>query len=230
MTGTRQVVSAVLSNNRDLWRPGKPSLARPTARSSGSRGSRRSVLCAFGSASKASITLAFRHRPRYFRAWKPSSRIPKTAFQNGYCSPDPRSHKGVVEYRGSMRTNGIVLSFIAIMCAGVFPPRAEGDDNIQKLLQECNAGNPSYGLFHCLGYVGGIGDMMGINGLLITKYNESAANLGQFAICPGKPMPTYGASALTQTEGTGNRLSLARMASAGLVHTKGLGSSLCSLR
>ena len=31
------------------------------------------------------------------------------------------------------------------------------------------------------------------------------------------------ASALTQTEGTGNRLSLARIASAGLVHAKGLG-------
>src|SRR5205814_8141089 len=37
-------------------------------------------------------------------------------------------------------------------------------------------------------------------------------------------------SALTQTEGTGNRLSLVRMAAAGWVHTKGLGSSLCSLR
>jgi ABC-type uncharacterized transport system substrate-binding protein len=37
-------------------------------------------------------------------------------------------------------------------------------------------------------------------------------------------------SARTQTEDTGSRLSLARMASAGLVHTKGLGSSLCSLR
>jgi hypothetical protein len=40
----------------------------------------------------------------------------------------------------------------------------------------------------------------------------------------------YRSSAPTQTEGTGNRLSLVRMASAGLVHTKGLGSSLCSLR
>jgi GTPase len=37
-------------------------------------------------------------------------------------------------------------------------------------------------------------------------------------------------SALDQTEGTGSRLSLARMASAGLVQTKGLGSSLCALR
>jgi di/tricarboxylate transporter len=37
-------------------------------------------------------------------------------------------------------------------------------------------------------------------------------------------------SARAQTEGTGRRLSLARMASAGLVQTKGLGSSLCALR
>ena len=40
----------------------------------------------------------------------------------------------------------------------------------------------------------------------------------------------YIASALDQTEGTGSRLSLARMASAGLVQTKGLGWSLCALR
>jgi hypothetical protein len=37
-------------------------------------------------------------------------------------------------------------------------------------------------------------------------------------------------SALTQTEGTGRRLTLARMTSAGLVQTKGLGSALCSSR
>ena len=37
-------------------------------------------------------------------------------------------------------------------------------------------------------------------------------------------------SALTQTEGTGSRLSLARMASAGLVQTNGLASSLCCVR
>ena len=35
------------------------------------------------------------------------------------------------------------------------------------------------------------------------------------------------ASAPTQTEGTGRRLSLARITSAGLVQTKGLGSALC---
>jgi len=40
-----------------------------------------------------------------------------------------------------------------------------------------------------------------------------------------KPQP---ASALIQTEGTGSRWSLVRMVSAGLVQTKGLGSSLCS--
>src|SRR5229473_7320940 len=41
---------------------------------------------------------------------------------------------------------------------------------------------------------------------------------------------TGATSALTQTEGTGSRLSLARIASAGLVHAKGLGSWLCSAR
>src|SRR6516164_11774158 len=37
-------------------------------------------------------------------------------------------------------------------------------------------------------------------------------------------------SALTETDGTGQRSSLARMASADLVQTKGLGLALCSAR
>jgi hypothetical protein len=39
-----------------------------------------------------------------------------------------------------------------------------------------------------------------------------------------------GTSALTQTDSTGQRSSLARMASADLVQTKGLGLALCSAR
>jgi hypothetical protein len=37
-------------------------------------------------------------------------------------------------------------------------------------------------------------------------------------------------NALSQTDGTGQRSSLARMASADWVHTKGLGQALCSAR
>ena len=44
------------------------------------------------------------------------------------------------------------------------------------------------------------------------------------------PYATNGASALAQTESTGSRLRLARMAWAGLVQRKGLGSSLCCFR
>ena len=40
----------------------------------------------------------------------------------------------------------------------------------------------------------------------------------------------YHSSALNQTDGTGQRSSLARMASADWVHTKGLGQALCSAR
>src|SRR6516165_9509349 len=39
-----------------------------------------------------------------------------------------------------------------------------------------------------------------------------------------------GSSAVTQTDGTGQRSSLARMASADFVQTKGLGLALCSVR
>jgi len=49
---------------------------------------------------------------------------------------------------------------------------------------------------------------------------------GSLLLRLGKWVP----SALTQTEGTGWRLILARMTSAGLVQTKGLGSALCTSR
>jgi hypothetical protein len=88
----------------------------------------------------------------------------------------------------------LALSLAVAMIGGLFPSAvAAAEDNVQKLLQECSAENPSYDLFHCIGYVNGIGDMMGLIGLLITKSNERTPNLGRFAFCPGKPAPTYGA-------------------------------------
>ena len=45
---------------------------------------------------------------------------------------------------------------------------------------------------------------------------------------PRKQFREWLTSALTQSEGTGNRLSLARMTSAGLVQMKGLAILLCS--
>ena len=49
---------------------------------------------------------------------------------------------------------------------------------------------------------------------------------------PPNPLPvrSYKPTALTQTEGTGQRSSFARIASADWVHTKGLGLALCSAR
>src|SRR5271169_156394 len=50
---------------------------------------------------------------------------------------------------------------------------------------------------------------------------EVSGTVGVLSVGPSSAL----ASALAQTEGTGSRLSLARMASAGLVQVKGLGSS-----
>src|SRR5260221_6404110 len=61
---------------------------------------------------------------------------------------------------------------------------------------------------------------------VVRVLGESAGRAGRHRLAATPPL----ASALTQTEGTGSRLSLARIASAGLVHAKGLGSWLCSAR
>lgn len=55
--------------------------------------------------------------------------------------------------------------------------------------------------------------------LLVTLMLAAAAN--------GIPQEWWIASALTQSEGSGNRLSFARMVSAGFVQTKGFGSEFC---
>jgi hypothetical protein len=73
------------------------------------------------------------------------------------------------------------------------PDFANASDNVQKLLQECNADISSPDFFHCAGYVGGVADMMFYNGLLITKYNANLNTLSHVAACPGNPYPTYGA-------------------------------------
>ena len=86
---------------------------------------------------------------------------------------------------------------LAVAGVGLFPFHAAAEDNVEKLLRECSAGSadsPLFEWFHCIGYITGIGDMMGLNGLLIAKYDEGVINLNHLAFCPGKPAPTYGAT------------------------------------
>jgi Rap1a immunity proteins len=66
--------------------------------------------------------------------------------------------------------------------------RADGD--VQKLVQECGANNPSYDLFYCLGRVGGISDVMGLNGIAMRK--QPSFEILQLSICSNRP-PSYGA-------------------------------------
>lgn len=88
----------------------------------------------------------------------------------------------------------LALTVFAVIVAAIAPSyRAGATENVQTLFQECNAENPSYDLAHCIGIIEGAGDLMGINGLLITKYDDRSAALVKFAFCPGKPEPTVGA-------------------------------------
>jgi hypothetical protein len=85
----------------------------------------------------------------------------------------------------------MLFSASALLCT----PADATDFNIQKLLQECSAGNPSSYFFHCIGRVGGIADMMGINGLIMVKphHGSTTRELQQYATCAGNPAPSYGA-------------------------------------
>lgn len=91
-----------------------------------------------------------------------------------------------------MRLKGISVVWAAVIGAASYSSNAYSDESIQTLLQECNNQDDVSDQLHCVGYVGGVSDMMNVNGLLITQYHEGSANLVKFAICPGKPTPTYG--------------------------------------
>jgi hypothetical protein len=82
---------------------------------------------------------------------------------------------------------------LLLIASAILAPAASADDNVQKLLQECSADNPSYDLFYCLGRVGGIADMMGLNGIIMGKPEERSIDLLQVSTCTGKPPPSYGA-------------------------------------
>ena len=82
---------------------------------------------------------------------------------------------------------------ILMVCISSQIATAETGMTIQTLLQDCNADAGSTDSFLCVGKVSGIGEMMGLNGLLIFQHRESYANFYKFSICPGKPTPTIGA-------------------------------------
>ena len=91
-----------------------------------------------------------------------------------------------------MRLKGISVVWAAVIGAASYSSNAYSDESIQTLLQECNNQDDVSDQLHCVGYVGGVSDMINVNGLLITQYHEESANFVTFAICPGKPTPTYG--------------------------------------
>jgi hypothetical protein len=88
---------------------------------------------------------------------------------------------------------GVAIGTALVIIAVLFSIRANADDNVQQLLQACSADNPSYDLFYCAGRVGGIADVLVMNGLLIVNYNDRSAGLQRLSICPGNPAPTHGA-------------------------------------
>ncbi|WP_363238289.1 Rap1a/Tai family immunity protein [Mesorhizobium sp.] len=57
------------------------------------------------------------------------------------------------------------------------------DADVQSLLAQCKPNNGGWS--YCLGYVGGVADMMAMNGVLSPR--------PALSICVGQTIPTYGA-------------------------------------
>jgi hypothetical protein len=93
----------------------------------------------------------------------------------------------------TMKANAVAAVTSAIIASGFLSSSAAADSNIQTLLQECNANSTSYEGFHCVGYVCGIADMMGMNGALFMHSGEGLEGLFALSACYGKPEPTCGA-------------------------------------
>jgi len=96
---------------------------------------------------------------------------------------------------------------------------------------------PNYYYVTTTGGVTGVGSLPGYTGppgYPSTTTNGSTVTTNVFSVSAGSTLSFYfnyvtsDGSALTQSDATGSRLSLARMSSAGLVQTNGLGLRLCS--
>jgi hypothetical protein len=80
----------------------------------------------------------------------------------------------------------------ASVVAALFCCRVAYGDSIQDLLQRCNSQQNSPNWLYCLGQVGGVGDVMAVNGSLISEYGGKKGDLAIISICaPGN----YGARA-----------------------------------
>jgi hypothetical protein len=89
-----------------------------------------------------------------------------------------------------MRKSVIAIGF----AIGVFvaTSSAYANDNVAALLQQCNAEYASTDWFYCVGKVGGISDVMDLNGLLYSS-GKGGTNLSPLSTCPNKPTLPYGA-------------------------------------
>jgi len=84
-----------------------------------------------------------------------------------------------------MRVYLILIAFLITV-----PARSE--ETVQSLLYKCEAKIDSIGSIYCIGRIGGMADLMGYNGFLIGKGENSELHR-QVSTCTGKPIPTYGA-------------------------------------
>jgi hypothetical protein len=75
--------------------------------------------------------------------------------------------RNIVPNNSPMRKSVIAIGF----AIGVFVPTssAYANDNVAALLQQCNAEYASTDWFYCVGKVGGISDVMDLNGLLYSS-------------------------------------------------------------
>jgi len=81
-----------------------------------------------------------------------------------------------------------LLSLVAVACGSA----SSRGDSVQALFLRCNAEQGSPAWLYCLGEVGGMGEVMMANGVMISEFHERTEHLATFAYCAGKTTVNYG--------------------------------------
>lgn len=77
------------------------------------------------------------------------------------------------------------VGVLALIAAGLFSSNASAEPaNVQGLLDQCNSEMTASEFLYCLGYVGGVSDVMILNGIIAKNNPSIDPVLKRFATCP----------------------------------------------
>jgi Ssp1 endopeptidase immunity protein Rap1a len=89
----------------------------------------------------------------------------------------------------------IILLGVFVLMVLPYPCRAEKSKlDVQELLEKCDSPGGSETAWYCVGYIGGVSDMMGLNGGARSAFDkEASATLSRMAMCWEGGFPSFGA-------------------------------------